>query len=128
MTNKELNEFRRYFKFPLKYVNSIMVNTSDNVRAIDFLTSWRNDDKVKNYIVRTLNGEILQIPEDLDFSDNYRYANCHIYLDDKKIMRIRGWGHLTGTGYGGLNLSTLDATKIQDEFGEFIVKCLKSDM
>lgn len=53
-----------------------------------FLTSWRNDDKVKNYIVKTLNGEISQVPDDLDFSDNYRYENCEVFLDDKKIMRI----------------------------------------
>lgn len=118
-------DFKKYFKFPLKYVNPVMVNTSDNKRAIDFLTSWRNDDKVKNYIVKTLNGEISQVPDDLGFSDNYRYENCEVFLDDKKIMRIRGWGYLTGMGSGGLKLLSEEAIKIQDEFGEFIVKCLK---
>lgn len=29
-------DFKKYFKFPLKYVNPIMINTSDNKRAIDF--------------------------------------------------------------------------------------------
>lgn len=122
MKNKS---FVDYFKFPLKYINSIMVNTSDNKRAFDFLVSWREDDKVKNYIVGTLNGEVLPIPGELEISNDYKYENCEVYLKDKKIMRIRGWGHLTGKGVGGLGLSTEDAIEIQDKFGEFITKKLK---
>jgi hypothetical protein len=80
--------FKEYFKFPLRYINSIMVNTSDNKRAFDFLVSWREDDKVKNYIVGTLNGEVLPIPGELEISNDYRYENCEIYLKDKKIMNI----------------------------------------
>lgn len=35
---------------------------------------------------------------------------------------VRGWGYLTGPS----KLSSDDATKIQDEFGEFIVECIKA--
>lgn len=35
---------------------------------------------------------------------------------------VRGWGYLTGPS----NLSSDDAAKIQDEFGEFIVECIKA--
>ena len=47
-----------------------------------------------------------------------------IQKDDKwyKIMLIRGWGYLIGTG--GLNLSADKAAKIQDDFGNWIVETL----
>lgn len=37
-------------------------------------------------------------------------------------MLVRGWGYLIGTG--GLNLSAEEATKIQDDFGNWIVETL----
>lgn len=39
-----------------------------------------------------------------------------------KIMLVRGWGYLIGTG--GLNLSAEEAAKIQDDFGNWIVETL----
>lgn len=41
-------------------------------------------------------------------------------------MLIRGWGHLTGCG--ALNLPDHEAAKIQDDFGEWIVKKLKQEV
>lgn len=39
-----------------------------------------------------------------------------------KLLLIRGWGHLTGTG--GLNLSEKIASEIQDDLGNYLVEQL----
>lgn len=48
-----------------------------------------------------------------------------IWVNNEPVMRIRGWGYLTGLGAHALGLSPEDAAKIQDEFAEYIVKSLK---
>lgn len=84
-----------------------------------FLKSWSNDYEIKTYIVRLLNGDILPVPYEFESCTEFRYENCHVYQGDTKIIRIRGWGYLTGIG--GLDLDPNLAMGIQDEFGNFIV-------
>lgn len=49
------------------------------------------------------------------------YKNTFIYINRISLISVRGWGHLTGS----LKLHTDKAARIQDEFGEWIVKSLK---
>ena len=68
-----------------------------------------------------INGDDSQsIEHPLKYEDGY----ISIKKEDKwfKIMLVRGWGYLIGTG--GLNLSAEEAAKIQDDFGNWIVETL----
>ncbi|WP_290193474.1 hypothetical protein [Paramuribaculum intestinale] len=49
----------------------------------------------------------------------------HIYLNGDLILVVRGWGYLTGAGC--LNLSNEEALKIQDEFAQHVVNCLRGE-
>lgn len=49
----------------------------------------------------------------------------NIYLNWDLILVVRGWGYLTGAGC--LNLSVQDARKIQDEFAQHVVNCLRGE-
>lgn len=55
-----------------------------------------------------------------------RYDKGIVSINRANIIRIRGWGHLTGCG--ALNLPSEKAAKIQDDFGEWIVKKLKQEI
>lgn len=48
----------------------------------------------------------------------------YIYLDGRRILLIRGWGRLTGAGMSGFQLSSNEASNIQDEFGNWVVDIL----
>jgi hypothetical protein len=41
-------------------------------------------------------------------------------------LDIRGWGRLAGKGSGGLGLDEYEAQKIQDEFGESVVRAMNA--
>lgn len=49
-----------------------------------------------------------------------------ISIDGINVILLRGWGHLTGCD--ALNLPGHEAAKIQDDFGEWIVKKLKQEI
>lgn len=49
----------------------------------------------------------------------------NIYLNGDLILVVRGWGYLTGCG--GLNLGEAQAIKIQDEFAQHVVNCLRGE-
>lgn len=49
----------------------------------------------------------------------WTHETCDFYLDGEYKFCVRGWGHLTGTG-GGMHLTPEAATRIQDEFINFI--------
>lgn len=113
-----MQDFEKYYKFPLKMRNSVQAKTSDNHSAIDFLVS---DDEFKESVLNVLNNS-----SDLPgkYKSEYKYDCCEIYKDGRKVMRVRGWGYLTGIS--ALNLPTKEAIKIQDEFGEYIVNKLNN--
>ncbi|MCP4254994.1 MAG: hypothetical protein GY775_16630 [Candidatus Scalindua sp.] len=52
----------------------------------------------------------------------YNKKSCKVFGDDMPILWIRAWGRMTGIA--GLNLSENEASKIQDDFGEWIVTTL----
>ena len=119
-------DFKEAFKFPLKISHGI-VFTSENNRAFDFSHSWEKGEimlvckETKQDIVDVVNGQNKKINiDDLSHKDSY------IYSGTSRLLSIRGWGHLTGTG--GLKLSDDVADKLQDDFANYIVKSLTDAM
>lgn len=99
----------------------IKVFTSDNKMAFDWLGNFTSDCKKK--VIAIINGE--QKPS---HKNNFYRDGINIYHKDLKlpILRIRGWGYLTGVG--GLHLPSEEAIKIQDDFGDYIVEQLNRNI
>lgn len=113
-----MQEFNKYFKLPLVHddIASFMVWDSDDNRAFDFCF---DDKETQKKIVNKLNGkESKSIDNELSFEDGF------VYADGIKLLFIRSWGRLTGTG-GGLGLSPEKAAEIQDGFCQWIIDTLK---
>lgn len=123
-------DFKKVYKLPLeKHEGTDKVFHANGHMAFDFLRRYKNGDEdvlhvaeeSQKKIINILNGDDSQsIEHPLKHEDGY----ILIQKDDKwyKIMLIRGWGYLIGTG--GLNLSADKAAKIQDDFGNWIVETL----
>ena len=118
-----------YYKLPLKldldengvlFGNYAWAKDEDGDYSIMALTFEDNipSTSIKK-IVNIINGteenrfDILkfQVKDSVDFYFNGKYHFC-----------VRGWGGLTGIG--GLNLSTIEAEKVQDEFINYILSRL----
>lgn len=95
----------------------VYIYTNNYGRAFNCLI--RNKQTMSD-IVDILNGK-----SDKKIEKDVKYSNCTIYIDEKPILLIRGWGHLIGVG--GLNLPGEQAAKIQNDFGEWVVKKLKGE-
>lgn len=123
--------FKQFYEFPLKLdIFGEVVFTNDDERAFDFFDN--NDDgqtyllseDLQNALVACLNSEDIHF---LIENASYIYKDSTIFIVINKtpfqkplhFINIRGWGHLTGTG--GLGFSDKKATKIQDEFAQFII-------
>ena len=117
-----MENFKNYYKFPLQADNmGVYVRTIDKQKALMFAVSLK--DEVIQNIVDKLNGES---------NKSIAYPMWHIkngtevWFDDVKVMIIRGWGMLHGTGNRCYNLSVEEAIKIQDEFAKYVVDVLNS--
>jgi hypothetical protein len=110
------------YKFPLHMWENfeIKVFTADNKMAFDWLGNFTSECKKKTIAI--INGE--QKPS---HKDKFYRDGIQIYHKDlgRPILRIRGWGYLTGVG--GLHLSEDKAINIQNEFGDYIVKQLNDN-
>ena len=128
-------DFKEVYKLPLyfKEFAPFMVLTADDQRAFDFeWQAWPSyekgleiDDKSIHDIIAKLNGDsnvIIENYYNFTYKDGEIWAFSTKAKKKKKVMLIRGWGHLTGTG--GLHLSESAATKIQDDFGQYIINIL----
>ena len=129
---KKIPDFVKVYKLPLradKYVPSL-VQTADGHGAIDFVTETKNgiewDElitvKNANQYLNVINGK-----KKSQFAETFVYEDSYIYYKDDNedlhpVISIRGWGYLTNPN--GLNLSSDDAAKIQDDFGKYIVEKL----
>jgi hypothetical protein len=78
-----------------------------------------DDEKTEQKILDVINGK-----------ENFKNFHLSFYHEkgiikdnkDREIILIRGWGNLTGTG--AMNLSTEEASNIQDTFANFILERL----
>lgn len=93
----------------------IYVFSATNKMVFNILTE---DIKLINSIINTINGN-----GNAKF-DFVEYKNQRIYINNKPIFLIRGYGYLTSTG--GLNLDSKTAAKIQDDFCNHIVSLIKN--
>lgn len=109
--------FKEIYKLPLRKSNYGMVFTADGYMAFLFCLCHPNS-KAYHQVVDALNREE---PLKSD-KGTWSYKSCFVYLGEKKAIRIRGWGHLTGCG--GLCLPSDEAARIQDEFGKWIADTL----
>lgn len=76
-----------------------------------------NNPELYNRILNKLNG----LSEE---KFNAEKQGCYIYVDDRRILLIRGWGRLTGAGMRCFHLDSNEASNIQDEFGKWVVETL----
>lgn len=107
------------------------VFTADGNMAFDFIPSYsKNEDELilsedyRDIILSIINGQSPNL-----LAGDFKYENTYIWIRlDRwyKIILIRGWGHLTGTG--GLHLPEKEATKIQDNFGNWIAETLNKKL
>lgn len=95
----------------------IKVFTSDDKMAFDWLDNFTPGFKKK--IIAIINGEQNPPHKDKFYRDGITIYHKDIIMP---ILRIRGWGYLTGVG--GLHLSEDEAIRIQNEFGDYIIKQL----
>jgi hypothetical protein len=108
--------FDKYFKLPLKCDDyGVYVWTYDKRVAMDWMEDIRDYDKAR--IVDQINQPV---DYEWEYEALFEYdGNCHILYDTHPLLRVRGWGMLTGVG--GYNLSPKDAARIEDDFAIFIV-------
>ena len=112
-------DWQDVYKLPLYMWEGfeITVFTSDDKMAFDWCKNFTST--VKNQVIAIINGN--QKP--LNKNKFYRDGILIYYKDiPQPIIRIRGWGYLTGIG--GLHLSEEEAIRIQNEFGDYIIKQL----
>lgn len=117
--------FKEVYKFPLKVDEycPIITWTADKQRAFDWCVDVSPEKQQE--LIDMING-IKQHQFKYKFyrKDIEIYSNNPIFKSP--ILRIRGWGYLTGVG--GLHLSQEEAIKIQDEFGDYIVEQLNKNI
>ena len=101
--------------------------------AIDFALGYSNpqafvlSEESQQRMVDALNGE--DVTPNIKTHYTLTAEGCFIYMitsDGVKhlIMTVRGWGYLIGVG--GLHLSVENASRIQNDFVEYIVNILNS--
>ena len=79
--------------------------------------------EMREQVIFSLNSINHEPIEGLNLSVNPNYPT-QILKDGKTFILIRGWGNLTGIG--GYNFDAENASKIQDEFRDWIIfKCTK---
>lgn len=84
--------------------------------VFQFLTD--NEDACK-LMLSAINGDRNLMNKELSFAHDEGFISTN---DGLKVILIRGWGNLTGTG--AMNLPYDEAANIQDTFAEFIVERL----
>ena len=122
-----MKTFKDYFKFPLVY-DCGLVFTSDYGRTFDFPLHILYPNAIilteesQRKIVELLNDPTIKFEPKNKLNLKFNEDNAIIYNDDKEFIIIRGWGHLTGT----LNLDGESASKIQNDFANYILETLNN--
>ena len=114
--NKELT-FKDVYRAPFHICEfcPIYMFSANNVTAFNVIT---DDIDVISDILEIINGNSKK-----NMSDNVTFEDGYILIDGEHVLRVRGWGHLTGCG--ALNLPVEKAAKIQDDFANWVVNKLK---
>jgi hypothetical protein len=116
--------FKEAYKFPLSVLDGTVWTRDENMAFMFANNVLADDPHILSWhgqfnVVKSINGyEADLAPLEL----SYNPKDATISLNGKTFLIIRGWGHLTGSG--GLNLPEDTATRLQDEFAEYIIKQL----
>lgn len=108
--------FKEAYPSPFHH-DSVYVWCSDCNMAFTVLTE---DEKLLDDICQKLNGDSTINIQGVTVDD------CYICINNKPVLMVRGWGHLTGVG--GLHLDPREAAKIQDEFLQWAYETLSTNM
>lgn len=115
---KEKRLFEECFKLPIRQdsFGSHIWDSNDNICA-QFLDV--EDNKERDYILDIINGKQVN-NDDISYEliDDKTWGFT-IMSGDRKIILMRGWGFLTGTG--GLKLSSERAVEIQEDLANYFV-------
>lgn len=118
--------WQEYYKLPLEVDEycDIITWTADGQRAFDWLIGC--DLEKKQELIKIINGEA----SDKKFKHRFYREGIHIFneasITEYPILRVRGWGRLTGVG--GHHLDRDAAIQIQNAFGDFIVEQLNKNV
>ena len=118
-----MEEFKKYYKFPLKMQKHFYseVFTQENNIAFDWLLPYSEKcNDLKEKLLSKINGEDINIEKTFFYKEGCIYARGEVI--DVKVALIRGWGMLTGVR--GYNLPADKATEIQDAFANYCVEIL----
>lgn len=113
-----MEEFKKYYKFPLKHDSEyrIKIMTDDYGMALDWLVDIA--DHLKDALLDALNDK----QDKWNPSNEFTLSRGYIYYGKTRILCVRGWGRLTGTG--GYHLPEDKAAEIQDAFADYCVEML----
>ena len=116
-----MEEFKKYYKFPLQHDSDyrIKIMTEDYGMALDWVVDIA--DHLKDALLDALNGK----QDKWNPSNEFTLNRGYIYYGKTRILCVRGWGRLTGTG--GYHLPEDKAAEIQDTFAEYCVKALNKN-
>ena len=119
-----MKTFKDYYKFPLESDSlGVYVWTADGQMAFNWLC--RDNEVLRQDVLDKINGDehlgILSIVQ-RTWSVQQSSIGRVICCDDAPVLLPRGWGMLRGIG--GYNLDEETATRIQDEFIDYVVEQL----
>ena len=118
-TMKEILTFKDVYVPPFK-VGDLEIYTFSSNGTKTFTAFGDKAQAHMNHIVSLLNGELTE-----------KYDKSDVIVDKDKLyvkgslIMVRGWGTLIGSG--GYNLTPTEATKIQDDFIQWVVDTITED-
>lgn len=110
-----MKTFRDVYTLPLKLGSGGWIYDQNNYFVADTILKSQSH---RQQLVDIINGNLIA-----KFNIRFAHKEGLVFSNaGENILRIRGWGNLTGTG--GFNLSNEEAANIQDTFAEYIVEQL----
>lgn len=118
-----MKNWKEIYKLPLKdsYIDEDYGFRSKRItdEKDNFIFQFLNvQDSAQICALEAINGTEKLKNKDAIFS----HKDGYILANENKVIMIRGWGNLTGTG--GHNLSSDEAANVQDTFADYIVSKL----
>ena len=115
--------WKKYFKLPFKLdeFTKDYIWDANNQMVMDFPYELEDiiTDTAKQWIVNCINYDKTVVDK---YSRKITYNKGEFFADGEYAFQIRGWGYLTSPSC--CNLSSVEACKIQDELGEYILNLL----
>jgi len=114
-----MKPWQEVFKPPFVQWEGISyVFDSQDTFVFQFITTNEDYQKICLEIINGTSSKRIQTP--LEYKSGYIQD-----LEGRKLILLRGWGHLTGVG--GLNLPDEEARSIQDGFAKYLLEKLNGN-